>query len=24
VDGEETSAPKRMCKRPPSNRYVRV
>ncbi len=24
VDGQETSAPKRMCKRPPSNRYVRV
>ena len=24
VDGEETRAPKRMCKRPPSNRYVRV
>jgi surface antigen len=24
VDGEETTAPKRMCKRPPSNRYVRV
>lgn len=24
VDGEETEAPKRMCKRPPSNRYVRV
>ena len=24
VDGEETSAPKRMCRRPPSNRYVRV
>jgi surface antigen len=24
VDGEETTATKRMCKRPPSNRYVRV
>lgn len=24
VDGEETTAPKQMCKRPPSNRYVRV
>ena len=24
VDGQETTAPKRMCKRPPSNRYVRV
>lgn len=24
IDGEETTAPKRMCKRPPSNRYVRV
>ena len=24
VDGEETSAPKRMCRRPPSTRYVRV
>ena len=24
VDGEETQAPKRMCRRPPSNRYVRV
>jgi surface antigen len=24
VDGEETTMPKRMCKRPPSNRYVRV
>ena len=24
VDGEETRAPKRMCRRPPSNRYVRV
>lgn len=24
IDGEETRAPKRMCKRPPSNRYVRV
>lgn len=24
VDGQETSAPKRMCRRPPSNRYVRV
>jgi surface antigen len=24
VDGEETSAPKRMCRRPPTNRYVRV
>ena len=24
VDGEETTAPKRMCRRPPSNRYVRV
>lgn len=24
VDGEETSAPKQMCRRPPSNRYVRV
>ena len=24
VNGEETRAPKRMCRRPPSNRYVRV
>jgi surface antigen len=24
VDGQETSAPKRMCRRPPTNRYVRV
>jgi surface antigen len=24
VDGEETRAPKRMCRRPPSPRYVRV
>jgi surface antigen len=24
VDGQETTAPKRMCKRPPSNRYVRA
>jgi surface antigen len=24
VDGEETRAPKQMCRRPPSNRYVRV
>ena len=24
VDGEETRAPKRMCRRPPTNRYVRV
>jgi surface antigen len=24
VDGEETTAPKRMCRRPPTNRYVRV
>ena len=24
VDGEETRAPKRMCRRPPSQRYVRV
>ena len=24
VDGEETTAPKRMCRRPPSNRFVRV
>ena len=24
VDGEETTAPKRMCRRPPSQRYVRV
>ena len=24
VDGEETRAPKRMCRRPPSNRYARV
>jgi surface antigen len=24
VDGEETRAPKRMCRRPPSTRYVRV
>jgi len=24
VDGEETRAPKRMCRRPPNNRYVRV
>lgn len=24
VDGQETRAPKEMCRRPPSNRYVRV
>lgn len=24
VDGEETRAPKRMCRRPPTNRYARV
>jgi surface antigen len=24
VDGQETRAPKRMCRRPPTNRYVRV
>jgi len=24
VDGQETRAPKQMCRRPPSNRYVRV
>lgn len=24
VDGEETTAPKRLCRRPPNNRYVRV
>ncbi len=24
VDGQETRAPKRLCRRPPSNRYVRV
>jgi surface antigen len=24
VDGEETRAPKRLCRRPPSNRFVRV
>ena len=24
VDGEETTAPKRMCRRPPNNRYMRV
>ena len=24
IDGEETRAPKQMCRRPPSNRYVRV
>ena len=24
VDGEETRAPKRMCRQPPSNRFVRV
>jgi len=24
IDGEETRAPKRMCRRPPSNRYVRA
>lgn len=24
VDGQETRAPKRMCRRPPSNRFVRV
>jgi surface antigen len=24
VDGEETRAPKRMCRRPPANRFVRV
>jgi surface antigen len=24
VDGQETRAPKHMCRRPPNNRYVRV
>ena len=24
VDGQETRAPKQMCRRPPTNRYVRV
>jgi predicted lipid-binding transport protein (Tim44 family) len=24
IDGQETRAPKRMCRRPPNNRYVRV
>lgn len=24
IEGEETTAPKRMCRRPPNNRYVRV
>ncbi|HEV7658396.1 MAG TPA: hypothetical protein VGO55_00985 [Allosphingosinicella sp.] len=24
VDGQETEVPKRMCRRPPTNRYVRV
>jgi surface antigen len=24
VDGQETTAPKRMCRRPPNNRYMRV
>ena len=24
VDGQETRAPKQMCRRPPNNRYVRV
>jgi len=24
VDGQETRAPKRMCRRPPTNRFVRV
>ena len=24
IDGQETRAPKRMCRRPPTNRYVRV
>jgi hypothetical protein len=24
IDGEETRAPKRMCRRPPSNRFVRI
>lgn len=24
VDGQETESPKRMCRRPPTNRYVRV
>ena len=24
IDGEETRAPKRMCRRPPTNRFVRV
>jgi len=24
IEGQETSAPKRMCRRPPNNRYVRV
>jgi len=24
IDGQETTAPKRMCRRPPNNRYVRV
>jgi hypothetical protein len=24
IDGQETRAPKHMCRRPPSNRYVRI
>ena len=24
IDGQETTAPKTMCRRPPTNRYVRV
>jgi hypothetical protein len=24
IDGQETRAPKRMCRQPPSNRFVRV
>ena len=24
IDGEETRAPKRMCRRPPTNRFVRI
>ena len=24
IDGQETRAPKRMCRRPPTNRFVRV
>jgi hypothetical protein len=24
IDGHETRAPKRMCRQPPTNRYIRV